>query len=251
MFADAEENDVRSESRTAAHILLADDDQDVRRVVTTALSEEGYVVLQAENGHRALELATVDRLDLILLDVRMPEMDGQVFADVYRSLPVPHAPILLVTGLPPIEAAQQTEAIGARGFLRKPLNLDELLATVNDYVSLQRLRQGTTPEPDASPVAATRRRGTTPPPDAVHEAQRRRELQRLRERLVELQASLSRVHAATRELAEIELHRKLNPAETRRARQLRWESEHLRFELQILRERFEALAGRRGGEPSP
>jgi hypothetical protein len=71
---------------------------------------------------------------------------------------------------------------------------------------------------------------------------RQRELQDIRTSLASVQAGLERVRDGTRELAEIELVRRLTPAEIRRARELRWESERLRHELQLLRERFETLA---------
>jgi hypothetical protein len=70
---------------------------------------------------------------------------------------------------------------------------------------------------------------------------RERQLKALRERLAQLRESLFAVREGTRQLAEIEVQRRLTPQETARARALRWEGERLRHELWLLRERFEGL----------
>jgi hypothetical protein len=80
---------------------------------------------------------------------------------------------------------------------------------------------------------------------APRDAERGNELRILRRHLSEIQVHLAAVRGGARELAEIEGQRRLTPDEHRRARSLRWESERLRYELQLLRDRFEALtAGR-------
>jgi hypothetical protein len=73
---------------------------------------------------------------------------------------------------------------------------------------------------------------------------RERDLELLRQRVVDLQVRLAAVRDGTQVLTEAEQVRRLTQAETRRARDLRWENERLRHELQLLRERFEAVAGR-------
>jgi hypothetical protein len=93
------------------------------------------------------------------------------------------------------------------------------------------------PSPEILPVDQERIR-----PHGALGAGRRNELRALGQRVAELQRRLAVVRDGARGLAEIEAGRRLTPPETRRARDLRWESEHLRFELQLLRERFEALA---------
>jgi CheY-like chemotaxis protein len=63
--------------------------------------------------------------DAILLDLRLPAVDGRTFAELYRALPVRHAPLVLMSALP--EAADVAPEIDARDVLRKPFELDELL----------------------------------------------------------------------------------------------------------------------------
>ncbi len=78
-------------------VLVADDDGDIRDVVTAALLDEGYQVVSASNGAEALQRVQQYRPDAILLDVNMPVMDGPTFAERYHALPGPHAPIVVFT----------------------------------------------------------------------------------------------------------------------------------------------------------
>lgn len=109
-------------------VLVVDDDS-IRDFVSVALSYEGYEVVSAENGEAAL--GAIDRgrgVAVILLDMRMPVMDGWEFARVYRERPGPHAPIIVLTAAR--DAADYAAQIQADGFLAKPFDLDALLRTV-------------------------------------------------------------------------------------------------------------------------
>ena len=109
-------------------VLVVDDDDSIRQVVSLALADEGYLVDAASDGEAALQLVRQRRPDLILLDMRMPVMDGNEFAQAYRGLPGPHAPIIAFVAA--FDAAEHGEAIGAAAVLEKPFDLDELLAVV-------------------------------------------------------------------------------------------------------------------------
>jgi len=115
--------------RTAAGcVLVVEDDAAIRGVVALALADEGYGVAAAPNGRVALERLRYHRPRLILLDMRMPEMDGREFARRYRALPGPHAPIVLVAAA--VDAGALGAEIGAAAALGKPFDLDHLLAVV-------------------------------------------------------------------------------------------------------------------------
>lgn len=110
-------------------VLVVDDDDSIRDFVSVALSYEGYEVVSAENGEAAL--GAIDRgrgVAVILLDMRMPVMDGWEFARVYRERPGPHAPIIVLTAAR--DAADYAAQIQADGFLAKPFDLDALIRTV-------------------------------------------------------------------------------------------------------------------------
>jgi CheY-like chemotaxis protein len=113
-------------------ILLVEDDANIRDVVQMALADEGYVVDTAPNGAAALELADRARPDLILLDMRMPVMDGWAFARTYRERPGPHAPIVVLTASR--NAAEWAGEVAAQGFVGKPFDLDEVLRAVAHHM---------------------------------------------------------------------------------------------------------------------
>ncbi len=114
-------------------MLVVDDDPGIREFVSTVLADEGYTVSEATDGHDALEHVARERPDLILLDMRMPVMDGWEFVRVYRERPGPHAPIVIVTAA--LDVAKDAREIGADGFLAKPFLLDDLLGLVAQHAS--------------------------------------------------------------------------------------------------------------------
>ncbi len=106
-----------------------------------ALRGEGYGAAAAPDGATALALLDDARagrqeqgapssIGLILLDLRMPGMDGWQFAARYRRTPGPHAPIVVFAAQPDAEAAALADRLGATGFLTKPFELDDLLEMV-------------------------------------------------------------------------------------------------------------------------
>jgi CheY-like chemotaxis protein len=112
-------------------LLIVDDDETIRDFLSMALSDEGYQVLTAANGRAALEVVARTAPRLILLDMRMPIMDGWEFARAYRELPGPHAPIVVITAAR--DAGDRAAQIEADDYLAKPFDLDDLLATVSRH----------------------------------------------------------------------------------------------------------------------
>jgi urea transport system substrate-binding protein len=114
-------------------ILVVDDDTSIRSFVEMALDSEGYAVSTANNGAQALAVTGEVQPDLILLDMRMPVMDGWTFARTYRQRAGPHAPIVVITAA--TDAGERAAEIQADGFLGKPFDLDDLLRLVSRYVA--------------------------------------------------------------------------------------------------------------------
>jgi DNA-binding response OmpR family regulator len=112
----------------APRVLVVEDDDGIRDLVDIVLSTAGYEVLTAPNGAAALQLVGQTRLDLVLLDMRMPVMDGWEFARRYRERPEPAAPILVLTAAR--DAAARAAEIDANGYLGKPFEMQELLTLV-------------------------------------------------------------------------------------------------------------------------
>lgn len=115
----------------ALRILLIDDDQSIREFVSVALSDEGYEVVSAAHGAEALAAMDHTQPDLILLDMRMPVVDGWEFARLYRQTPGPHAPIVVLTA--GRNAGSAAAEIAADAYLAKPFELAALLELVARY----------------------------------------------------------------------------------------------------------------------
>jgi CheY-like chemotaxis protein len=116
-----------------ASILVVEDDQEIRDFLALVLEGEGYAVRTAPNGAVALELIGEAPPQLILLDMRMPVMDGWAFARAYRGRPGPHAPILVMTAAR--DAAERAQEIEADGYVAKPFDLDHLLSLVRRFTA--------------------------------------------------------------------------------------------------------------------
>jgi two-component system chemotaxis response regulator CheY len=114
----------------AARVLIVEDDDGIRDLVDLVLSSAGYEILTAPDGAAALQVVGTVHPDLVLLDMRMPVMDGWEFARRYRAGPEPHAPIVVMTAAR--DAAQRAAEIDANGFLGKPFDVGELLALVGN-----------------------------------------------------------------------------------------------------------------------
>ena len=113
-------------------ILVVDDDETILSTIEFLLIDEGYTVVLANNGREALACAAQHLPCLILLDMKMPHMDGWAFVKAYRMQPEPHAPIIVMTAAR--EPADRAQAVGADAHIAKPFNIDQLLALVRHYV---------------------------------------------------------------------------------------------------------------------
>ena len=112
-------------------ILVVDDDDIILSTVEILLLDEGYAVTLASNGQEALACVERQPPRLILLDMKMPIMDGWTFAATYRAQPGPHAPIIVMTAAH--EPADRAKAIAADGYIAKPFDIDHLLAIVRRH----------------------------------------------------------------------------------------------------------------------
>jgi len=112
----------------SAAILVVDDDSQIRRVMRTTLSSHGYTIVEARNGEEALKKVRAERLDLIILDLNMPDMDG---IEVCREIRVSSSlPIIMLT----VRTAEKDKVraldAGADDYVVKPFGIDELLARI-------------------------------------------------------------------------------------------------------------------------
>lgn len=113
-------------------VLVVEDDESIRQFIEMALNDDGFEVAVAEEGAAALEEVARFRPEVILLDMRMPGVDGWSFAQAYRASPQPRAPILVLTAARSAEAS--AAEIEADAFLAKPFELSELLRILNSLI---------------------------------------------------------------------------------------------------------------------
>ncbi len=109
-------------------ILLVDDDPTVRDSLSDVLHAEGYRVLTAENGQRALELAGQSSVDIALLDLNMPVMGGwDTFEQLTREHP--SIPVIIITARP--NQVFTALSAGAGALMEKPMDIPDLLLTIS------------------------------------------------------------------------------------------------------------------------
>ena len=117
---------------TVSSVLVVDDNEDIREVLAMILEEEGYRVSRAANGRAALEVVAREMPALILLDMKMPVMDGWEFAAELRRRYAESAPIVVISAAE--DARRRAAEIGAQAWLGKPFDLRQLVAIVGSLL---------------------------------------------------------------------------------------------------------------------
>lgn len=112
-------------------ILVADDDDTIRELWILTLTRAGYRVLPARNGHDALDLMRAVVPHLVVLDLRMPQMDGAAFLKLLQGSPaLRQIPVLIISGFLDDESPRESLGLNIVGRLAKPIRPADLLATV-------------------------------------------------------------------------------------------------------------------------
>ncbi|HTS17385.1 MAG TPA: sigma-54 dependent transcriptional regulator [Verrucomicrobiae bacterium] len=121
-----------------ANILLVDDDERLRNAAGKVLAAEGYRVTSAGSGQEALDLLGAPGTALVISDLRLPDLDGNVLLQQIRERR-PEVEVVMITGHGNIEKAVEAMKLGACDFIEKPLDTVALLKTVASALSKQRL----------------------------------------------------------------------------------------------------------------
>ena len=111
------------------HILVVDDDKNTRRLLQAVLERENYTVTTAGNGEDALAVMDREHIDLVVLDVMMPRMDGSEFTSLLRSTNN-ELPILMVTARQLPEDKKQGFLVGTDDYMTKPIDEEEMLLRI-------------------------------------------------------------------------------------------------------------------------
>lgn len=124
-------------------ILIVDDEPEIRQSLKGVLEDEGYKASEAESGEACLELLRKHEVDVVLLDVWLPGIDGLETLQKMRELE--KAPeVIMISGHGTIETAVRATKLGAYDFLEKPLSLDKTLILIKNAIEAKRLRQENT-----------------------------------------------------------------------------------------------------------
>jgi DNA-binding NtrC family response regulator len=139
------------------NLLLVEDHAESRSSLAYVLGRDGYRVLEAPNGRQALSIARRERLHAIVLDLKLPDMDGM---DVLREVQelAPGLPAVVMTGYGSVDVAVEAMKLGATDFLTKPIHVDQLLALLRRSIDAAGQR-GTVSTPPSQAAAEMERLG--------------------------------------------------------------------------------------------
>jgi DNA-binding NtrC family response regulator len=122
-------------------ILLVDDDQNFLSITKKRLAKRGYTVQTASNGAEALESLRSQNIQVVILDVKMPGMNGfEILMKIKTQFPL--VQVIMLTGVPTVGCASDSLKIGALNYLIKPVDFEELLRKIEEaYAQGQRLEE--------------------------------------------------------------------------------------------------------------
>ena len=116
-----------------ANILIVDDDRQARLKLARILEGKGYHVSEVDGGRAALETLAHEPFDLVLLDILMPEVDGiEVLKTLQADTRLSVIPVIVVSAVDDPQGIEKFKQLGARGYLTKPVDPDELVARVGE-----------------------------------------------------------------------------------------------------------------------
>jgi two-component system, NtrC family, nitrogen regulation response regulator NtrX len=123
-----------------AHILVVDDEAGIRESLSSILKDEGYLVDSVGSAEAALERAATGDIDVILLDVWLPGIDGLTALSRFQAFLRPPA-VIMISGHGTIETAVRATKLGAFDFLEKPLSLERIIVLVRNAIQQRRLEE--------------------------------------------------------------------------------------------------------------
>lgn len=122
-------------------VLIVDDGEMNRKVLRAALEREGHATEQAANGREALGLLADRSVDVVLLDLVMPELDGyETLAAIKADEALRHLPVIVISGVDELDSVVRCIEMGAADYLPKPFNASLLRARINASLAGKRLR---------------------------------------------------------------------------------------------------------------
>jgi len=122
------------------NILIVDDEKNLRWAIKRALTSQNFIIHEAENGVQGVEIFRELHPDLVLMDVRMPVMDGMEALEEMKKINI-QTPIIMITAHGTMESAIEAMKKGALDYISKPFDIDELKITIEKALNIGQLRQ--------------------------------------------------------------------------------------------------------------
>ncbi|MEM3623100.1 MAG: response regulator [Candidatus Bathyarchaeia archaeon] len=119
-----------------ARILIVDDDENIRKVLTTILEEEGYQIDSAETAKKAIEKTKKNFYNIALIDIRLPDMEGIELLTKMKDT-TPRMRKVIITGYPTLQNAIEAVNRGADAYIVKPFDMDKVLETIREQLKKQ------------------------------------------------------------------------------------------------------------------
>jgi two-component system response regulator HydG len=129
-----------SEQAEMSRILVVDDRLEMAETIADALCDRGYEGMAVTSGREALRILGSERVDAVVTDLRMPEIDGLVLLDASRRLD-PSRPVIVMTAYGTLETAIETTGRGAYHYLTKPFRVDALVQVLERAIPERLIRK--------------------------------------------------------------------------------------------------------------
>ena len=119
-----------------ARILIVDDDESIREVLTSILTDEGYIVEAVDTGEKAIKATHEKFYSLALIDIRLPDMEGTKLLTKLKDT-VPKMRKIIITGYPTLQNAIEAVNKGADAYIIKPIDMEETLKVIREQLQKQ------------------------------------------------------------------------------------------------------------------
>lgn len=127
-------------SQTKERVLVVDDEKVIRDIMTDFLDGEGYETVSVCNGKEALDKVITEPFDLVLVDLKMPVMDGMELLKEMRSRKL-KAPVVMMTGYGTLESAVECMKMGAQDYIQKPFRMSDVLAVIRRTIRQRKIEE--------------------------------------------------------------------------------------------------------------
>jgi len=123
-----------------AKILIVDDEINIIKTLSSILQDEDHIVYSCKNGEESMEFLRLNDVDLAILDVWLPDVDGIDLLEQVKSL-YPDTAVLMISGHGSIDIAVKSTKLGAYDFIQKPLSMERIITSANNALEHMRLRK--------------------------------------------------------------------------------------------------------------